>query len=170
MLVVVFGLCINCYTMFVFIHKEVLTPCACTLFFSNSRHLDNMLMSPTTFLCFLPCIFFLLLDERWLCPKCGRNYKRKAHLSFHLAKECGVGPQYNCPKCFKFFKRSSHLKSHQLSCGDVSPKFQCDICKKKFTRKDNMKTHKNTIHRLSDPNIPNEVYAFYSEWQIGDSD
>ncbi|XP_022182811.1 zinc finger protein 134-like [Myzus persicae] len=109
-------------------------------------------------------------DERWLCPKCGRNYKRKAHLSFHLAKECGVGPQYNCSKCFKFFKRSSHLKSHQLSCGDVSPKFQCDICKKKFTRKDNMKTHKNTIHRLSDPNIPNEVYAFYSEWQIGDSD
>ncbi|XP_050066755.1 zinc finger protein 90-like [Aphis gossypii] len=108
--------------------------------------------------------------ERWLCPKCGRNYKRKAHLSFHLAKECGVGPQYNCSKCFKFFKRSSHLKSHQLSCGDVSPKFQCDICKKKFTRKDNMKTHKNTIHRLSDPNIPNEVYAFYSEWQIGDSD
>lgn len=107
---------------------------------------------------------FLLLEERWLCPNCGRNYKRKAHLSFHLAKECGVGPQYNCIKCFKFFKRSSHLKSHLLSCGNVPPKFQCDICKKKFTRKDNMKTHKNTIHRLTDLNLRNEVCAFYSEW------
>jgi len=115
-------------------------------------------------------LFFLLLDERWLCPNCGRNYKRKAHLSFHLAKECGVGPQYNCSKCFKLFKRSSHLKSHQLSCGNIPPKFQCDICKKKFTRKDNMKTHQNTIHRLTDPYLPNEVYAFYSEWKINESD
>lgn len=78
-------------------------------------------------------------------------------------------PQYNCSKCLKQFKRSSHLKSHQLSCGNVLPKFQCDICKKKFTRKDNMKTHRNTIHRLNNTNIPNEIYNLYSQWHIVDS-
>lgn len=110
-------------------------------------------------------------EERWLCPNCGRHYKRKAHLSFHLAKECGVGPQYHCARCFKLFKRSSHLKSHQLSCGNVLPRFQCDICKKRFTRKDNMKTHRNTIHRRrAEQPLPNEAYAFYSEWHVGGTD
>ncbi|XP_050430579.1 zinc finger protein 681-like [Adelges cooleyi] len=75
-------------------------------------------------------------EGRWICPNvCGRSYKHKGHLSFHLARECGVGPQYTCAQCLKHFKRISHLNSHLLSCGNPAPRFQCDICYK-ITRKE----------------------------------
>ena len=36
-----------------------------------------------------------LQNSRHLCPNgCGRHYKRKGHMTYHLKFECGVHPQF----------------------------------------------------------------------------
>lgn len=57
-----------------------------------------------------------LKNSRYLCPNgCGRHYKRKGHMTYHLKFECGVHPQFKCPYCSKRSYRKSSLKTH-ISC------------------------------------------------------
>ena len=51
-------------------------------------------------------------NGRFVCQKCGRDYKRKQTLQYHLKNECGVAPQFNCPTCSYSSKRRSTLKKH----------------------------------------------------------
>lgn len=55
------------------------------------------------------------INNRYLCPNgCGRHYKRKGHMTYHLKFECGVHPQFKCPYCSKLSNRKSNLKTHIL--------------------------------------------------------
>lgn len=49
------------------------------------------------------------------CVKCGRRYKHKFSLNFHLKYECGVDRQFQCIECHKCFVRNSHLKVHMIN-------------------------------------------------------
>lgn len=54
-------------------------------------------------------------NNRYVCTNgCGRHYKRKGHLTYHLKFECGVLPQFKCPYCNKLSNRKSNLKTHVL--------------------------------------------------------
>lgn len=55
----------------------------------------------------------ILRNSRHICPNgCGRHYKRKGHMNYHLKFECGVCPQFRCPYCSKLFSQKSSLKTH----------------------------------------------------------
>lgn len=55
------------------------------------------------------------INSRHPCPNgCGRHYKRKGHMTYHLRFECGVHPQFKCPYCGKQSNRKSNLKTHVL--------------------------------------------------------
>lgn len=48
-----------------------------------------------------------------LCPNsCGRHYKKKGHMTYHLKFECGVCSQFKCPYCSKLFSQKSSFKTH----------------------------------------------------------
>ncbi|XP_039284672.1 uncharacterized protein LOC111047469 [Nilaparvata lugens] len=55
----------------------------------------------------------LIIDGgRHVCYKCGKSYKEKRTLSYHLKYECGVEPQFRCPQCPYRAKQKSSLESH----------------------------------------------------------
>ena len=47
-------------------------------------------------------------NGRFVCQKCGRDYKRKQHLKY----ECGVAPQFHCLMCSYSCKHQSSLNRH----------------------------------------------------------
>ncbi|KAF6202964.1 hypothetical protein GE061_003372 [Apolygus lucorum] len=46
------------------------------------------------------------------CPSCGREYRYKRNLVYHLKNECGKEPQYKCPHCRHRTKHKGSLKKH----------------------------------------------------------
>jgi len=49
------------------------------------------------------------------CPRnCGRHYKYKKGVSFHLKYECGVPRKFKCEICGKEFSQNSNCKKHKL--------------------------------------------------------
>lgn len=53
-------------------------------------------------------------EQRYFCPNadCGKNYKYKPTLTYHMTHECGVPPKYQCPICFKSYARYFTYKQH----------------------------------------------------------
>ena len=51
-------------------------------------------------------------NGRFVCQKCGRDYKHKGTLRSHLKNECGVAPQFHCPMCSYSFNLRGNLKTH----------------------------------------------------------
>lgn len=51
------------------------------------------------------------VNEKFICD-CGRQYKRKSHMTRHQRLECGKEPQFMCNLCPYRAKRKSHLVSH----------------------------------------------------------
>lgn len=49
----------------------------------------------------------------FICPICGRSYKRKASLKSHMMNECGQEPKFQCTHCCLRFKVKSNLRRHQ---------------------------------------------------------
>lgn len=58
-----------------------------------------------------------MFGKRYYCPNrhCGRNYKNKCSLTYHLNNECGVNPKFKCQFCSKTSCRYSNLKRHMIS-------------------------------------------------------
>lgn len=53
--------------------------------------------------------------NRLTCPrKCGRSYKWKKHLNYHLKYVCGVDPKFKCPYCSRTFNEKPALKKHAV--------------------------------------------------------
>jgi len=56
---------------------------------------------------------FMISVSRFVCSNgCGRSYKYKQGVVYHLRYECGVAPKFKCSVCGKMFKQRSSLKSH----------------------------------------------------------
>lgn len=56
-------------------------------------------------------------ETRFYCPNkhCGRNYKNKCSLTYHMNNECGINPKFKCQFCYKTSSRYSNLKRHMIS-------------------------------------------------------
>lgn len=56
-------------------------------------------------------------ENRYYCTNkhCGRNYKNKCSLTYHINNECGVNPKFKCQFCSKTSSRYSNLKRHMIS-------------------------------------------------------
>ncbi|KAG8259323.1 hypothetical protein J6590_014792 [Homalodisca vitripennis] len=52
------------------------------------------------------------LISRHPCVACGRSYKQKCHLNYHIRYECNKEPQFGCPFCTYRAKQKSALKTH----------------------------------------------------------
>lgn len=49
------------------------------------------------------------------CNNCGRKYKQKYSLNFHLRHECGGKKSFSCTICQKAFSRKTGLKTHMIN-------------------------------------------------------
>ncbi|GBP75185.1 Zinc finger protein 226 [Eumeta japonica] len=47
----------------------------------------------------------------YICPNCGRGFKRKEHLNIHRTLHSGIKKEI-CPECQRSFYREDHLKKH----------------------------------------------------------
>lgn len=50
--------------------------------------------------------------QRYHCPKCGRGYLHKSHMSNHYKYECGRPPRYQCPYCHRRSKQPGNMYKH----------------------------------------------------------
>lgn len=50
--------------------------------------------------------------SKHICEQCGKLYKQKGTLAFHLRYECGKEPQFSCDFCNYKAKRKTSLNSH----------------------------------------------------------
>ncbi|XP_054286050.1 sal-like protein 2 [Macrosteles quadrilineatus] len=50
--------------------------------------------------------------SKHICEQCGKLYKQKGTLAFHLRYECGKEPQFSCDFCDYKAKRKTSLNSH----------------------------------------------------------
>ncbi|XP_050535146.1 GDNF-inducible zinc finger protein 1-like [Daktulosphaira vitifoliae] len=57
--------------------------------------------------------FSVEIFGRFVCPnQCGRHYKQKHHMTYHLKVECGKEPTYECPICHRKYTRKYSIKTH----------------------------------------------------------
>lgn len=69
------------------------------IFFFSSFHLANYYQN--------------IMDSRFYCSTCGRNYVRKKHVLRHIRYECvNVPPRFYCANCTKFYRQSNALLHH----------------------------------------------------------
>ncbi|XP_065486625.1 zinc finger protein 512 isoform X3 [Caloenas nicobarica] len=76
------------------------------------------------------------------CHHCGKAYKSKAGLVYHLRSKHGPG-------CESVYGSVSGLKSHLGTCtlGDfVAGKYKCLLCEKEFISESGVKYHINSVH------------------------
>ncbi|XP_054287658.1 zinc finger protein 567-like [Macrosteles quadrilineatus] len=92
-----------------------------------------------------------------VCQQCGRVYKQKSTLAFHLRYECGKEPQFSSPSqpqfpcsCGRVYKQKTGLVQHQrYECGK-EPQFQCHLCSYKGKRKTSLQSHLMFRHKQVD--------------------
>lgn len=90
------------------------------------------------------------------CSKCGRNYKRKNHLTRHSAHECvGVvipSQPYECSECGRRYKRKDHLLRHSAhECVGIGRSFSCTECDYRAKRKHHLTRHLSRVHKIDHP-------------------
>jgi uncharacterized Zn-finger protein len=55
-------------------------------------------------------------EEKNVCQKCGKLYKRPSSLQRHLEYECDKPPRFGCIYCPYRCKRKDTLKMHTVTC------------------------------------------------------
>lgn len=57
----------------------------------------------------------VIIDDRYVCTRCGRTYKNIRHIRRHW-KECGQIPKLQCPycphRCHRKFGLDSHIRNN----------------------------------------------------------
>lgn len=53
--------------------------------------------------------------QRFLCPRCGRDYSQRKNMRRHFRLECGQEPRFPCPICNLRFKRNNQMNSHMIT-------------------------------------------------------
>lgn len=53
--------------------------------------------------------------QRFVCPRCGKDYSQRKNMRRHYRLECGQEPRYPCPICNLRFKRNNQMNSHLLT-------------------------------------------------------
>ncbi|XP_043200936.1 uncharacterized protein LOC122369894 [Amphibalanus amphitrite] len=78
-------------------------------------------------------------DRRFKCTLCGKGYKRRQLLQYHMLSHEGVRP-LSCPHCPMKMIYPQHLKLHLQTHSGEKP-HRCDVCSKAFSRRDNLRAH-----------------------------
>lgn len=75
------------------------------------------------------------------CVQCGRNYKQKKKLNFHIKHDCGKAVQ--CSQCFETFNNRATLSAHvKHACGQV---IICQKCFHVFRHKSSLVYHEKYV-------------------------
>lgn len=54
-------------------------------------------------------------QQRFVCPRCGKDYSQSKNMRRHYRLECGQEPKFPCPYCQLRFKRNNQLRNHIVS-------------------------------------------------------
>eukprot|EP00056_Hartaetosiga_gracilis_P011650 m.177338 g.177338 ORF g.177338 m.177338 type:complete len:575 (-) comp13545_c2_seq14:1942-3666(-) len=84
----------------------------------------------------------------FICPKCGKTYNRREHLSRHVRSHTPRSSWHKCCKCHKRFHRRDHLNYHMALHG-VVPRYLCAHggCNVQFSdRKDLLEHQRVCLH------------------------
>lgn len=54
-------------------------------------------------------------QQRFKCPRCGKDYSQRKNMRRHYRLECGQEPKYPCPVCNLRFKRHNQMSGHMLT-------------------------------------------------------
>lgn len=136
--------------------------CYCGKGFNDTRHFRNHMITH--------------IEERpFKCDLCGKKYKQKQLLEFHMIgnhqserklrctfcnfmagsfKELNKHRQdhlqkYQCLKCDKIFKERRHAKTHFDSTHLKLQNYQCLVCDKTMVSEKNVKFHLKSVHKAS---------------------
>nr|CAD7424363.1 unnamed protein product [Timema monikensis] len=87
----------------------------------------------------------MAIQERFLCPVCGKEFQRKHSLKTHekCHRELSEGEVHLCHLCPNKYTQKSKLTQH-LKTHLQEPQFCCEVCKKCFYRKDVYVKHMTT--------------------------
>ena len=80
------------------------------------------------------------------CDLCGQTFNKAEHLCRHLVTKHSDKKPYVCPKCGKGFKRIDKLKDHQKMHTNVKP-YGCGVCGRRYRYKDGLRYHERTHKR-----------------------
>ncbi|XP_065209939.1 zinc finger protein 37-like [Planococcus citri] len=79
---------------------------------------------------------------RHACRNCGRKYKHKQHLTFHLKYECGVSKKFKCNLCGKEFAQKSDGVTFRMENFATGMRFVCpNNCGKTYSSEASVKYH-----------------------------
>ncbi|XP_030597782.1 zinc finger and SCAN domain-containing protein 2-like [Archocentrus centrarchus] len=79
-------------------------------------------------------------QKSFVCPECGKCFRRKGNLETHLRTHTGERP-FSCPLCSKTFTTKLIMKMH-MSVHTGEKRFKCHICGKSFNWHSQIKYHK----------------------------
>lgn len=77
--------------------------------------------------------------ENWDCPICGKNFKYRRSLVYHIKLHSGEKP-FDCQVCGQKFAQKGHLVRH-LKRHSGERAFSCNDCTYKCTVKDTLINH-----------------------------
>ena len=75
------------------------------------------------------------------CPVCGKGFRKKHLLSYHINLLHGQKGRFVCPTCQKSFHGNSNLKRHILTHSKDSELTPCSFCGKAYKMKEHMAFH-----------------------------
>ncbi|CAG9864644.1 unnamed protein product [Phyllotreta striolata] len=79
---------------------------------------------------------------KFYCPRCGKSYVRKQHVTRHVQYECGKEPTFECPFCPKKYRRSDVLQYHLRNSHAVRrPAYDFRHCSMYYKFKGNIRRH-----------------------------
>ncbi|CAH1367294.1 unnamed protein product, partial [Tenebrio molitor] len=98
----------------------------------------------------------VFLGARFECHDCGRSYKHKSHLRYHIRQDhadSGIG-QVVCHVCNKIFKNRNSWRVHFYNiCREGSGVSECTLCGAKFERKYALRRHLIKAHSKKTPTL-----------------
>uniref|UniRef100_A0A1B6CQM4 Protein krueppel n=2 Tax=Clastoptera arizonana TaxID=38151 RepID=A0A1B6CQM4_9HEMI len=77
--------------------------------------------------------------RRFVCNKCGKNFKHKQLLQRHQLVHTDIRP-YKCTVCMASFKTKANLVNHQAT-HTGEKKHTCEICEQQFAHKTSLTLH-----------------------------
>lgn len=92
----------------------------------------------------------VLRVQCFVCPNCGKQYKRQGSLDEHMRFVCELEKRFECPNCDYRCSRKADLKKHvfnrHVRPKDAVPSHHCPKCDKVYYHRHNMLSHLRLMH------------------------
>ena len=87
-----------------------------------------------------------LLLKNYICPTCGKTFKRPETMRNHIKSVHEGLKEYKCEVCFKEFSLSGNLWTHIRSVHEKQRDFKCDQCPASFFQSNGLQKHIKSVH------------------------